>query len=131
VQATGAGTTVTVSVREEPSATGERGRILMAVSDEGPGIEPEAEKKIFDAFFTTRTHGAGLGLAVVRRIIDDHAPVGASIDVRGTTPKGATFEVGLAPAASTTKRRTEPRAVASNDGEVASRPRAAVGQRQR
>lgn len=98
VQATGAGTTVTVSVRTE------KNRVFMAVQDEGPGIDPEARQSIFDAFFTTRTHGAGLGLAVVRRIIDDHAPVGATIEVRGTESKGATFEVGLALAASATKK---------------------------
>jgi signal transduction histidine kinase len=100
VQATAAGTTVTVSVREDGD------RILMAVSDEGPGIEPESVNKLFDAFYTTRTHGAGLGLAVVRRIIDEHAPYGASIEVRGKTPNGATFEVGLAPAPAATKRKT-------------------------
>ncbi|MFO0740663.1 MAG: histidine kinase dimerization/phospho-acceptor domain-containing protein [Labilithrix sp.] len=111
VQATGAGTTVTVSVRETA------GRIMMAVADEGPGIDPGAERKIFDAFFTTRNNGAGLGLAVVRRIIDDHASLGATIEVRSGDPRGATFEVGLAPAASTTKRKTE--AVAATTAEVA------------
>jgi signal transduction histidine kinase len=109
VQATGAGTTVTVSVREDGD------RILMAVSDEGPGIEADSVKKLFDAFYTTRTQGAGLGLAVVRRIIDEHAPYGATIDVRGKSPKGATFEVGLAPAASATKRKTKLSSATSPD----------------
>lgn len=97
VQATGAGTTVTVSVRST------RDRIELAVTDEGPGIAPEAAEKIFDAFYTTRAGGAGIGLAVVRRIIDDHEPLGASIEVqrhasdtRGTHALGATFVVGLA-----------------------------------
>jgi signal transduction histidine kinase len=109
VQATGAGTTVTVSVREDGD------RILMAVADEGPGIEADSVKKLFDAFYTTRTQGAGLGLAVVRRIIDEHAPYGATIDVRGKSPKGATFEVGLAPAASATKRKTKLSSATSPD----------------
>ena len=90
VQASGAGTTVTVSVRERD------GKVFMAVSDEGVGLEPGSEKKIFDAFFTTRVKGAGLGLAVVRRIVDDHAYLGASVEVRGSRVQGATFEVGLA-----------------------------------
>jgi signal transduction histidine kinase len=94
VQASGAGSMVRVSVKEEEE------RVLMAVADSGPGIEPESRAKIFDAFFTTRSQGAGIGLAVVRRIIDDHAAVGASIDVRSGEGTGCTFEVGLARAGS-------------------------------
>jgi signal transduction histidine kinase len=105
VQATGAGTKVTVSV----STMGDG--VEMAVTDEGPGIAPEAVQKIFDAFYTTRTGGSGIGLAVVRRIIDDHKPFGATISVRTASkkskggigkslksdgPRGASFVVGLA-----------------------------------
>jgi signal transduction histidine kinase len=84
--------------------------VLLAVTDEGPGIEADAMDKIFDAFFTTRSHGTGMGLAVVRRIIDDHANLGASIEVRSAgnggsrRPGGATFEVGLARASSKARR---------------------------
>lgn len=106
VQASGAGSAVTVSIRDE----GRAGRVAMAVTDSGPGIAPASRAKIFDAFFTTRSQGAGIGLAVVRRIIDDHAHVGVSIDVRnrndgktmgstGALRTGAIFEVGLASAA--------------------------------
>jgi len=103
VQASGAGKTVTVSVKQTPA------RVFLAVTDEGPGLDPGSEAKIFDAFYTTRSQGAGIGLAVVRRIIDDHAQFGASIEVRsgrrrdkkggraeGSAIAGATFEVGLA-----------------------------------
>ena len=96
VQATAAGTKVTVSV------TAAEKRVEMAVTDEGPGISAEASEKIFDAFYTTRSHGSGIGLAVVRRIIDDHAPFGASIEVRSassnsaTSLPGASFVVALA-----------------------------------
>ncbi|MBX3203822.1 MAG: two-component sensor histidine kinase [Labilithrix sp.] len=112
VQASGAGSTVRVAIREE--GVGRSGRILMAVSDRGPGIAPGSQAKLFEAFFTTRSQGAGIGLAVVRRIIDDHASMGASIDVRnnadhGTAGEadgatGATFEVGLARAPSPSRR---------------------------
>jgi signal transduction histidine kinase len=105
VQASGAGSTVTVRITELDVTD----RVLMAVCDSGPGIDPESRAKLFDAFFTTRSQGTGIGLAVVRRIIDDHADVGASIEVRsgdGTSsggdsdgPSGAIFEVGLASAA--------------------------------
>ena len=96
VQASGAGSKVRVAVEESGD------RVAFAVTDQGPGIAPESRQQIFEAFFTTRSHGAGIGLAVVRRIIDDHDRYGATIDVRaasersGTPGNGATFEVGLA-----------------------------------
>jgi signal transduction histidine kinase len=108
VQASGAGSTVRVSIKEQ--GAGASGRVLMAVADCGPGIAPSSQTKIFEAFFTTRSGGAGMGLAVVRRIIDDHAGVGATIEVRSNAAdaaegssgqaSGATFEVGLARAPS-------------------------------
>ena len=108
VQATGAGTSVTVAISTRD------GRVEMSVTDEGPGIPPEKAEKIFDAFYTTRSQGAGIGLAVVRRIIDDHALLGATIEVRSGAPasgargdsKGAAFVVGLA--RSERKSRREP-----------------------
>lgn len=93
VQASGAGSTVTVEV----AASSRDVRFL--VRDEGPGIPAESVERIFDAFFTTRSHGTGIGLAVVRRILDEHAPFGASIRVLGSDEnprRGATFEVRLA-----------------------------------
>ncbi len=89
VQASGAG--VTVTVRVEP-----RGReVILSVEDKGPGI-PEAEKaRLFDAFYTTRSHGVGIGLAVVRRIIDEHAKMGARIEVESPPSGGASFRVRL------------------------------------
>lgn len=88
VQASGAGTTVRVVVERS-------GRhVRFAVADEGPGIDEPSLSKIFDGFYTTRASGAGIGLAVVRKIIDDHAPFGTSIEVQ-STPKGTTFVVEL------------------------------------
>ncbi len=115
VQATGAGTSVTVSI----ATAGER--VEMAVRDEGPGIAPDAAQKIFDAFYTTRAGGAGIGLAVVRRIIEDHRALGASIEVRDGTGSGATFVVGLARANGPAKKdadRDPPVAVAANAGSL-------------
>lgn len=98
VQASGAGSQVTVTVEEDAA------RVRMIVSDQGPGIPEDAVDRIFDAFYTTRTHGAGIGLAVVRRILDDHAGFGATLALRsnpaeekdGPASRGASFEVGLA-----------------------------------
>ena len=89
VEASAGGSSVEVGVKTEGS------RVELTVSDEGPGIAPDAVAKIFDAFYTTRTKGTGIGLAVVKRIIDDHASFGATLGVRNKTAPGATFEVGL------------------------------------
>lgn len=85
IQASAAGDEVTVVVRD--SADG--GRIL-EVRDHGPGIPQEARDRLFDAFFTTRTHGMGIGLAVVKRVADDH---GFALEVESADGKGTTFRV--------------------------------------
>ncbi len=60
--------------------------------DNGSGIPLENKTKIFDAFFTTHSQGTGLGLALVRRIIDGH---GGAIFETGLPTKGADFEIYL------------------------------------
>ena len=89
VQASGAG--VTVTVRVEP-----RGKeVILSVEDRGPGIPDEAKARLFEAFYTTRSHGVGIGLAVVKRIIDEHAKMGARIEVESPASGGASFRVRL------------------------------------
>jgi PAS domain S-box-containing protein len=65
-QAVAGGGTVRVSIDERP----DRGRCAIVVEDSGPGISPDVEKRLFEPFFTTRATGTGVGLAVVRRVID-------------------------------------------------------------
>jgi signal transduction histidine kinase len=89
VQASGAGARVTVRVLEEPDRS-----VVIEVQDEGPGIASAAQEKLFDAFFTTRTHGVGIGLAVVKRIVDDH---GFRIEALDAPTKGAIFRVTVPP----------------------------------
>jgi signal transduction histidine kinase len=89
IQATSAGSTVMVRLQ-----VFER-EVTLAVDDQGPGIPDNARVRIFDDFVTTRTHGAGIGLAVVRRIIEDHAPMGASLAVERADGGGASFRVTL------------------------------------
>jgi signal transduction histidine kinase len=89
VQASAAGTKVTVEVESRSD------EVRLCVADNGPGIPESAREKIFDAFYTTRTKGTGLGLAVVKRIMDAHAPLGASIDVTSQAEGGARFEIKL------------------------------------
>lgn len=90
LQASPAGGKVTVKVDKHD------GRVTLSVRDRGPGIAESDAARIFDAFYTTRAHGAGIGLAVVKKIIDDHAPMGATITVeRGEGGRGACFRVTL------------------------------------
>lgn len=86
VQASTAGDEVRVRIEHE----GER--LHLDVEDDGPGIEPSARERLFDAFFTTRSQGTGVGLAVVKRIADDH---GFEVRVESETGRGARFRVNL------------------------------------
>ena len=73
----------------------EADRVQLTVDDHGPGIAGEARERIFDGFYTTRSHGAGIGLAVVKRIVDDHEKLGASIALSNAPGGGARFQVTL------------------------------------
>ena len=66
--------------------------IEILISDNGPGIDAEIQKKIFEPFFTTRSGGTGLGLAVVRAVIQGHQ---GDIHVRSSPGQGATFFLKL------------------------------------
>src|SRR5690606_15480483 len=65
-------------------------KIILTISDEGPGIPAENLQKIFQPFFTTKTvgDGSGLGLSVVHGIIKGHR---GTIDYQPNTPTGAVF----------------------------------------
>lgn len=65
---------------------------LASFTDTGPGITKDVAPKIFDPFFTTRKGGAGLGLSVSHRIIENH---GGSIDVESKPGEGSTFSIYL------------------------------------
>jgi two-component system, NtrC family, sensor histidine kinase HydH len=86
VQASQAGDIVKVGVYVQDD------ECSIEVVDYGMGIGDEAKEQIFDAFYTTRSHGTGIGLAVVKRIVDDH---GWSVEVQDSKPRGATFCVRL------------------------------------
>jgi len=71
--------------------TQQRGEwIVVRIADSGPGISEEVMGKLFVPFFTTRKTGSGLGLAVTRRIIENH---GGEIEVDSEVGKGTIFEV--------------------------------------
>lgn len=89
LQASPAGSTVTVRVERHDV------EVALSVDDEGPGVPDDVGSRIFQDFFTTRTHGAGIGLAVVRRILEDHSPMGARLTVERSVHGGASFRVTL------------------------------------
>lgn len=68
---------------------------MFEVTDHGAGIDPETRERLFDAFFTTRSKGVGIGLAVVKRILDDH---GFTVTVESGEGRGTTFCVHIPPA---------------------------------
>ncbi|GCE49353.1 PAS domain S-box-containing protein [Thermosporothrix hazakensis] len=64
----------------------------LSVHDTGRGITPEQLERIFQPFFTTKAHGIGLGLAITRRLVEDH---GGYIKVESHPGKGTTMTVRL------------------------------------
>jgi len=67
------------------------------VTDTGMGMDEETKANIFTPFFTTRSRGIGLGLAVTKRVVDAH---GGTITVQSTPSVGTSFTVTV-PAART------------------------------
>ena len=66
--------------------------VRLSVKDDGPGIDPEAQRRIFEPFFSTKRGGRGLGLATVFGLTRAH---GGAVDVESTPGNGATFTVRL------------------------------------
>ncbi|MBW1804421.1 MAG: hypothetical protein JRJ85_27270, partial [Deltaproteobacteria bacterium] len=73
-------------------SSAENGRVVVRVSDSGPGVPEEIRDRIFDPFFTTNADGSGIGLNLVQRIITDHR---GAIDVATGKWGGAEFKVKL------------------------------------
>ena len=67
-------------------------QVLVSVSDNGVGLPPEQADKVFDAFFTTKSEGTGMGLSISRSIIESH---GGRLWATGNSDRGATFQCTL------------------------------------
>jgi signal transduction histidine kinase len=74
------------------SSRREDGQLLISVSDDGVGLPPEQSAQIFDAFFTTKPKGTGMGLPISRSIIESH---GGRLWVTAHSGRGATFQFTL------------------------------------
>lgn len=82
-----AGGELILSARKEP-----RGEVVIDVIDTGPGIPPEVMDRIFHAYYSTKAGGTGLGLAMARRIVEEH---GGKLVVSSEVGKGSCFSVRL------------------------------------
>ncbi|MBW1917303.1 MAG: two-component sensor histidine kinase [Deltaproteobacteria bacterium] len=88
IQALPEGGKITVTTRFGPHNEG----ALIQVQDNGEGIEAEAISKIFNPFFTTKDMGSGLGLSIVKSIIESHR---GTIDIDSTPGQGTTVIIML------------------------------------
>ena len=70
----------------------DRTGVLVAVRDSGPGLDPEHLERVFEAFFTTKTSGMGMGLSICRSIIDAH---GGRLWADMNASRGAVFRFTL------------------------------------
>jgi len=77
-----------LTVKSQP----EEGHVLISVSDTGLGLPAEKADKIFEAFFTTKPQGSGMGLAISRSIIESH---GGRLWATPNVGRGASFHFSL------------------------------------
>jgi signal transduction histidine kinase len=68
------------------------GGVLVAVQDSGPGLKPESMDRLFDAIYTTKPGGMGMGLSICRSIIEAH---GGRLGATANIPQGAAFRFNL------------------------------------
>jgi signal transduction histidine kinase len=93
---------------DRPASSGWKSAVLR-IADQGPGIPEEIQEKIFDLYFTTKSGGSGIGLAMTYRILQLHH---GSVEVQSERDRGAEFRLRIPLAAAEWGRR-HPRPVAA------------------
>lgn len=78
--------TITLRTRETNDS------VEIHVEDNGGGVAPDSETRVFEIFFSTKEHGTGLGLAIARRIVQEH---GGELLLENHPGQGATFVIRL------------------------------------
>jgi PAS domain S-box-containing protein len=86
------------------SQRAEKGQVLVSLSDTGTGLPPQSGEQIFSPFFTTKSHGTGMGLRISRSIIESH---GGRLWADSPSGHGATFRFTL-PAVTENQRSIQP-----------------------
>jgi C4-dicarboxylate-specific signal transduction histidine kinase len=86
------GTPVSSRVLNVSSKLSQPDEVIIAIEDTGPGIDPKDLHRIFDAFFTTKSQGMGMGLSICRSIVETH---GGRLWASGRRPRGSIFFLTL------------------------------------
>jgi len=71
------------------TGTSESDGVVVAVRDSGPGLPASSAERLFDAFYTTKADGMGMGLSICRSIIEAH---GGRLWASANLPRGAVFQ---------------------------------------
>ena len=74
-----------LTIKSQPA---ENNELMLSVSDNGMGLPGQQADEIFNAFFTTKTHGTGMGLRISRSIVESH---GGRLWAADNSPRGASF----------------------------------------
>jgi signal transduction histidine kinase len=80
------------TLEDKALADAEWSHVLIAVRDSGPGLDPKGLDRLFDAFYTTKPQGLGMGLAISRSIIQSH---GGRLWATANAAQGAVFQFTL------------------------------------
>jgi signal transduction histidine kinase len=78
-----------LTIKSQPS---DNEQLTVSVSDTGVGLPPQQADQIFEAFFTTKLHGTGMGLRISRSIVESH---GGRLWAADNAPRGASFHLTL------------------------------------